>query len=577
MSRSKRFLLSLLLVMALTLAFVPAAIAEGPITITILHTNDTHAHLESFAPFKQPLQGGVARRYTLIERIRAEGGNVILLDAGDVFQGTLYFNQYQGQADLYFMNAMGYDAMCVGNHEFDSGPAVLAAFIDGAQFPVISANIDVSAEPTLAGKIPAYTVLDVAGEKIAVFGLTTEDTPILSSPGPNVVFKDPISSAEATVDELEAQGINKIIALTHLGYSRDLDLAAAVEGIDVIVGGHSHTLLGDMEGAEGPYPTVVTSPAGEPVLVVTVKCWGSYLGRLDVTFTADGVVETYGGAPIFIDESIPENPEMAAKLAEYAVPIEELKATIIGQTAVDLDGEREHVRTQETNLGNLICDAMLWRTAADNTVIAIQNGGGIRASIPAGDVSVGQVLEVLPFGNTIVNFDLTGAEIVEALENGVSMVEEVKGRFPQVGGLRYTFNPDLPAGSRIISVEVWDPAQKAYAPLDLKATYRVCTNNFLYGGGDGYEVFKTKARNVNETGLLLSDVLIEYIKAHSPVSPAVEGRIAVSEALLPITGAPALPPRVEWFVVAGFGLIAIGVYIKLREREKVRASEKGQG
>jgi len=565
-------LLSLLLAVALTLAFVPAAMAEGPITVTILHTNDTHAHLESFEPFKQPLQGGVARRYTLIEQIRAEGGNVILLDAGDVFQGTLYFNQYQGQADLYFMNAMGYDAMCVGNHEFDSGPAVLAAFIDGAEFPVISANIDVSAEPTLAGKIPAYTVLDVAGEKIAVFGLTTEDTPILSSPGPNVIFKDPISSAEATVDELEAQGINKIIALTHLGYSRDLDLAAAVEGIDVIVGGHSHTLLGDMEGAEGPYPTVVTSPAGEPVLVVTAKCWGSYLGRLDVTFTAEGVVETYGGAPIFIDESIPENPEMAAKLAEYAAPIEELKATVIGQTAVDLDGEREHVRTMETNLGNLICDAMLWRTAADNTVIAIQNGGGIRASIPAGDVSLGQVLEVLPFGNTIVNFDLTGAEIVEALENGVSMVEEVKGRFPQVGGLRYAFNPDLPAGSRIISVEVWDPAQKAYVPLDLKATYRVCTNNFLYGGGDGYEVFATKARNVNETGLLLSDVLVEYIKAHSPVSPAVEGRITISEALLPITGAPA-PLRAEWFVVAGFGLIAIGVYIKLREREKVRAGD----
>ena len=572
MFRSKRFLLSLLLAVALTLAFVPAAMAEGPITVTILHTNDTHAHLESFEPFKQPLQGGVARRYTLIEQIRAEGGNVILLDAGDVFQGTLYFNQYQGQADLYFMNAMGYDAMCVGNHEFDSGPAVLAAFIDGAEFPVISANIDVSAEPTLAGKIPAYTVLDVAGEKIAVFGLTTEDTPILSSPGPNVIFKDPISSAEATVDELEAQGINKIIALTHLGYSRDLDLAAAVEGIDVIVGGHSHTLLGDMEGAEGPYPTVVTSPAGEPVLVVTAKCWGSYLGRLDVTFTAEGVVETYGGAPIFIDESIPENPEMAAKLAEYAAPIEELKATVIGQTAVDLDGEREHVRTMETNLGNLICDAMLWRTAADNTVIAIQNGGGIRASIPAGDVSLGQVLEVLPFGNTIVNFDLTGAEIVEALENGVSMVEEVKGRFPQVGGLRYAFNPDLPAGSRIISVEVWDPAQKAYVPLDLKATYRVCTNNFLYGGGDGYEVFATKARNVNETGLLLSDVLVEYIKAHSPVSPAVEGRITISEALLPITGAPA-PLRAEWFVVAGFGLIAVGVYIKLREREKVRAGD----
>ena len=201
-----------------------------------------------------------------------------------------------------------------------------------------------------------------------------------------------------------------------------------------------------------------------------------------------------------------------------------LEATVIGQTAVDLDGEHEHVRTMETNLGNLICDAMLWRTASDNTVIAIHNGGGIRASIPVGDVTMGQVLEVLPFGNIIINFDLTGAEIVEALENGVSKVEEVSGRFPQVGGMRYDFNPSLPAGSRIVMVEVGSP-EAGYTPIDMNATYRVATNNFLYGGGDDYEVFKTKAKNATETVLLLSDTLADYIKALSPVSPALEERI----------------------------------------------------
>ncbi|HID62805.1 MAG TPA: hypothetical protein EYP49_08735, partial [Anaerolineae bacterium] len=167
----KKLLLSILMVIALSLPFVPMAWAEGPITVTILHTDDTHAHLESFEPFKQPLQGGVARRYTAIQQVKSEGGNVILVDAGDAFQGTLFFNQWQGEEEAYFMNALGYQAMAVGNHEFDSGPAALGNFVKKANFPVLSANMDVSAEPELAGLIPAYTVLDVAGEKIGIFGL----------------------------------------------------------------------------------------------------------------------------------------------------------------------------------------------------------------------------------------------------------------------------------------------------------------------------------------------------------------------------------------------------------------------
>jgi subtilisin family serine protease len=290
-------------------------------SFTLLHTNDTHARLEPFQPWGEPVQGGVARRYTAIQEVKAEGRNVILLDAGDAFQGTLYFNVWQGEEEAYFMNALGYQAMAVGNHEFDSGPAALADFIDLADFPVLSANIDASAEPTLAGLIEAYTVLDVGGEQVGVFGLTTEETSILSSPGPNVVFNDTVTTAQATVAELEGMGINKIIALTHLGYGPDQALAAAVDGIDVIVGGHSHTLLGSMEGAAGPYPTVVDSPSGDPVLVVTAQDWGRYLGRLDVAFTADGELIGYSGEPIFIDESIAEDPAIAADVATFAEPI----------------------------------------------------------------------------------------------------------------------------------------------------------------------------------------------------------------------------------------------------------------
>lgn len=520
--RSKRLLFSVIVVMALTLALVPGAWGQEGFTLTILHTNDTHAHLESFEPFDQPVQGGVARRITAIKGVRAEGGNVLLLDAGDVFQGTLYFNRWNGQADLWFMNEMGYEAMAVGNHEFDKDHQTLAEFVKGADFPLLSANLDFSNAPILDGLIKPYVVLEVGGEKVGIFGLTTEEVGIISNIGPDVVINDPIESAKDMVAELEGQGVEMIIALTHISYSHDKEVAAAVDGIDVIVGGHSHTFLSSMEKAEGAYPTVVKSPGGGDVLIVHDYQWGSYLGRLNVTFDAEGKVVCYSGQPIFIDESIEENAEFAAKLAEFAAPIEELKNTVIGQSEAELVGEKPLVRSQETNLGNLITDAMLWKTAADNTVIAIENGGGIRASISPGDVTMGKVLEVLPFGNQIVDVDLTGAQIKAALENGVSQWEEQAGRFPQVAGMKYTFDPSQPVGSRIVSIEVDG------APIDMEATYRVAVNNFLHTGGDGYDVF-TEGANPYETGFLLSDSLAEYIGANSPVHPVVEGRITKVE------------------------------------------------
>ncbi len=500
------------------LQFIPAP------RVTILHTNDTHAHLESFEPFGEALQGGVARRYTAIQEVKAETDNVILVDAGDAFQGTLYFNVWQGEEEAYFMNALGYQAMVVGNHEFDAGPAVLADFIGLADFPVLGANVDAAADPDLAGLIPAYTILDVGDEQVGVLGLTTEEVPILSSPGPNVVFNDIVASAQATVATLDGLGIDKIVALSHNGYNVDQALAAAVDGIDVIVSGHSHTLLGSMEGAAGPYPTEVTSPGGDTVLIVSAYEWGKYLGRINVTFTLDGEVRGYSGEPIFIDESFVEDPTIAADVATFAEPIEDLKNTIVGQTAVDLDGTRAVVRGAESNLGNLICDAMLAETAGEGTQICVQNGGGIRASIPAGDVTMGQVLEVLPYGNQIATFGLTGADVWAALENGVSQFESEAGRFPQVGGLRYSFDPTQEVGARIVSVDVKN-AVGGYDPIDLGTVYKLASNDFMRGGGDGYDVFANNAIDPYDAGAVLADAVADYIAANSPVSPAVEGRI----------------------------------------------------
>ena len=494
---------------------------ESGLELTILHTNDVHAHYESWG---DPIQGGAARLATAISDVRSEGGNTLLLDAGDQFQGTLYYNVGGSTIVADVMNALAYDAMCLGNHEFDSGPAETLAFIDRANFPVLSANIDASADASLSGQIEAYATFAFGDETVAVFGLTSETTSIASSPGPNVAFLDAVETAQRTAERLERRGIDKIIALTHLGYTRDVELAGRVEGIDIIVGGHTHTLLGGTDRSAGPYPTLVTSACGDPVLVVTAYEWGKLLGRLDVLFDADGVVVQALGAPVEIDGSLEENPVVAALLEPYVASIEALKSKTVGATDVELNGDRTSVRSQETNLGNLICDAMLWKTASLGAQVALQNGGGIRASVPAGIISMGHVLEILPYGNQISVLDLTGSQLVEALENGVSQVESGAGRFPQVSGLRYSFDPAGEAGHRILSVEILDNAASDYIAIDPAGLYVVATNTYLADGGDGFESFIAASARY-DTGFLLSDMLAEYLEAMSPVSPALEGRI----------------------------------------------------
>jgi len=504
--------------------------AEPGFELTVLHTNDIHSHYESFQPWNEPVQGGVARLATAVAGVRNEVDHALLVDAGDQFQGTLYFNVGKAQVVADVMNALGYDAMCPGNHEFDAGPGELARLADAVGFPIVSANVDSTDEPALAGRLVPYTVVTLSGEEVGILGLTTEHTESSSNPGDRVRFEDARTSAARAVEALEAQGIDRIIALTHLGYERDLAVAASVSGIDILVGGHSHTRLGADEDAAGPYPTVISSPRGEPVVVVTAYEWGRQLGRLDVTFDALGRVAEVAGNLVAIDESIEEDPAVTQILARYAVDIEALKATAVGTTDVDLLGERTPVRTGETNLGNLICDAMVWKTTALGAQAAMQNGGGIRASIPAGEITMGNVLEVLPFGNQITTVSLTGRQLKAALENGVGGVEGEAGCFPHVSRLRYSYDPSSDPGQRIRSVALWDEEIAGYRPVVETETITLATNTFLAGGGDGYQALAEAAQRY-DTGWLLSDVLAEYLDSMSPVAPALEGRIEAVSSL----------------------------------------------
>jgi 5'-nucleotidase/UDP-sugar diphosphatase len=525
-----RKIFSLLFIVLLTLLFAAVTVAqdEEPFALTIMHTNDVHAHHDP----NNDGDGGAARQATVVQQIRAEGGNSLLLDGGDRFTGTLYHIEYEGQDSVQIMNMIGYDAMTLGNHEFDNGDEVLAAFVDGLNFPVVTANVDFSASPILADMIEPYVVLEVGGEQIGIIGLVTPESEILSSPGDELVFEyDLVSVTQAMVDELTGMGVNKIILLTHIGYEADLEVAQAVTGVDVVVGGHTNTFLSnDFAGAQGEYPTVLESAAGEPVLVVQASTATLYLGRLDVEFDAAGVLSAWAGDPILLSRYITPDTAISDLLAGLSEPIEELRNTAIGESSVALVGDRRVCRVEECNLGNMITDALRIETGAE---IAITNGGGIRADIDEGEITVGEVLTVLPFGNMVSTFELSGAGIIAALENGVSQVtlteaglisrDGAAGRFPQVSGISFTFDPTQEPGSRIVEVLLENGE-----PLDPDAIYSVATNDFMRGGGDGYETFAVEAIDPYDFGKPLDLVMAEYIGNNSPVAPEVAGRITAT-------------------------------------------------
>jgi len=358
--------LVLLLALTLSMAVLPVATLgtvqaeEGKdFTLIIIHTNDVHAHYEPFdssggsCDADEECWGGSARTAGMIDKIRGEGGNVLLVDAGDQFQGTLFFNQYKGQDARELMNDIGYQVMTLGNHEFDSGPDVLTAFVEQVQFPIVSANLEIAPDMALAPLVKPWLVLEVGGEKVGVFGLITEELASLSSPGPNIKTTNAVEAAKKAIAALEEQGVNKIIALTHIGYLADQDLASKVDGIDVVVGGHSHTLLSNTDAAaSGPYPTVVKSPNGQSVLVVTDGAYAKNLGDLQVTFDSAGIVQSWDGGPIPLDDNVAANSAIAEVVARLAKPIEELKMTKVGESAVELVGERTVCRFEECSMGD---------------------------------------------------------------------------------------------------------------------------------------------------------------------------------------------------------------------------------
>lgn len=509
--------------------------AEGDFELTVIHTNDTHAHLENGA-----------KRATVIKQIQAEKPNNVLLDAGDVFSGTLYFNEFNGLADLKLMNYLGYDAMTFGNHEFDRGSIeedhkTLAEFVRQAEFPIVSANTDFSEYGLFAdlagggvteefddGKFYKGIIKEVGGEKVGIFGLTTEETPTISSSN-DVSFSNYEKAATEAVAAFEEKGVNKIIAITHMGYEsnpefgNDKLLAEKVQGIDIIVGGHSHTEL------EKP---VEVDNHGNPTLIVQTGEYANNIGELNVTFDENGVVTEYAGG-LHPTKEAEEDPEAKELLKEYDEAIEAKMSESTDVVAeVPLDGSRGlwGVRAGETNLGNLITDGMLETAKKINpeVSIAMTNGGGIRSSIDQGDITVGEVMTLMPFGNTLGIAKLTGEEIVAALEHGVRLFPNENGGFLHVAGLKYTFDGKAEPGKRIREVLV--NMKDGYEPIDKEKDYFVSTNTFTAAGGDGFDMFAKayEEGRVSEPGNVDWEMFIDYIQQFDAVAPKQENRIVAA-------------------------------------------------
>lgn len=561
----------------------PQPTAEGkPLSLTILHVNDHHSHLDAesvklnlmtAAGKREAIDveyGGFARVTSAIKSLAAATPNVLKMHAGDAVTGDLYFNLNDGKADADMMNTVCFDSFTLGNHEFDNTDAGLKKFIDflhagNCKTPVLSANVKFATNSALAGSpVKASTVVERDGQKIGIIGLTIADkTKNSSRPDAGTTFQNEATAAQAEITRLRSQGINKIIVASHVGYTGELALARQLSGVDVIVGADSHTLLGPADRMsalgltpEGEYPTRVADKDGKLVCVVQAWQYSYVVGELKVDFDKNGDVTGCQGKPHVLIGDTFKRGTAAVSDADLAAIRQDIAASgVLRQTAPDAAAAatlagyksakdalgKKVVATAPANLclrrvpgtkrdatrsvlgdvcnkdanviahggdvQQLVAQAFLERGKAFfNADISIQNGGGVRVDLPAGDVTVGGIYSVLPFKNTLVQLKMTGAEVKASLEDAVSaVVANNTGSYPYTGGLRWAIDLNQPAGSRLSQLEV--KSASGYVPLDPAKTYAVITNNFLADGQDGYTTMKSVV------GARRSDVGLDYAEA----------------------------------------------------------------
>ena len=569
--------------------------SAAPLSLNILHINDHHSHLEgdsqSLTIAGQDTEfsaGGFPRVAAKIAERESALENVLKLHAGDAITGTLYFTAYEGEADAELMNLVCFDAFALGNHEFDRGDEGLRKFLDflangSCQTPVLAANVVPEVGTPLAPTavddfIKPFIVKEVAGQKVGIVGIDIGNkTRNSSSPLASTQFLDETETAQSAINELEAAGVNKIILLTHYQYENDLALAEALSGVDVIIGGDSHTLLGDFSSfgltSAGPFPTERTNADGDKVCIAQAWQYSQVVGELNIQWNAAGVVESCSGVPhlLLSDDIIreddqgneyspqgnerreilnaidaapqlsvvTEDPTVAGTLANYTQQLDTFRNEVVGTATEDLCLERipgegrsslpscdGNTAERGGDIANIVAQAFLF--LSKNADVSIQNAGGVRTDIEAGDITIGDAYTLLPFANTLVDLTMTGAEIRQVLNEAVTFAhapDGSTGAYPYAAGLRWDVDMTRSDGDQLFNIEVRGRSETQWRALTETESLNVVTNSFTGGGRDGYITFGTvteDGRSV-DTFLDYAQSFVDYVRAQTTISkPALE-------------------------------------------------------
>lgn len=500
--------------------------------LTVLSTNDEHGHPVAFFDYPAPGQGGLPAQATFVKLVRAANKNVLMLSAGDFNTGRPESNFFKAKPDIIGMNYIKYDALAMGNHEFDPSPAEMQEQIAESNFPWLCANV-VKENGSYIDNVKPYIIKDYGTFKVAIFGLMTTETAKTGNPAniKGYVFKDEVEVAKKLVPELKKKA-DIVIALVHLGVHSDNNhgsrrLAANVPGIALIVDGHTHTKLTKPLWIENKY-------SGRKVPIVQAKSWGLYVSKTDLTFI-NGVITglDYNLVPInvktrtkladgssvynYVGNKIAEDQVLKAKLQPYVDKVKTVLEQKIGTvTAPFLN---KYTRKKETAIGDIVADSMLWYAKSQNLKpdFAFQNGGGIRTDIPEGELTQGKVYEVLPFDNSVMIVTLKGSDVVSLFNRTAEVVG--KGAMPQVSeGVSFTMDT---AAKKAVDLKING------VPVDPNKDYRIATNSYLAAGGDGYSVFLKKINDF-DSSLMQRDAFIEYIASlGGKITPKVAGRYTI--------------------------------------------------
>ena len=492
--------------MTLAAAALAATLATGPVraepvTLTIVHVNDLDRLDGSDG------RGGVARLAAVVKEVRASAPHVLVTHGGDAISPSLLSSFDKGAHMIDLFNQVGFDAMVLGNHEFDFTPAVTVARIAEARFPILASNA-LEPDGTLIDGVTENLLIKVGAYRVGVFGLTTAMTPMISSSDP-VAFRPATEVAAVQARKLRDAGADLVVALAHTG--RNEDEALIRQGVvDLLLSGHDH----DMKVELGDGTAFIESGAQAQFVTIVEVAMDTTEGRNGPRFVWEPSVR------IVNTVSVAPDPELHAAVEAYLAGLEHKLDVEIGSTSVELDSRRSVVRSRESGIANLFADAMRAATGAD---VALTNGGGIRADrvYPPGTTLLRRDIQSeLPFGNKIILLEVTGADLLAALEIGVSGIAQGAGRFPHVSGMAFRFDASKLPGSRIAGVTVGG------APLELAHTYRLATNDFLGRGGDGYDMFAGAPRLIDTAaGKLMAAQVIDAIAAAGEIAPQVEGRI----------------------------------------------------